>query len=406
MKLAYQAFDKAGQQVTDTIDAASAAEAAVALRRQGLYVARIAEGDDHAGLARPEPERRPSPRRLKHLAVMMRQLHVLVSCGTPLVQALAALEKQTRAGPWRTAIGDVRRRVEEGSALSVALESHPEFFDPFCRSLVAAGESSGDLAAMLDRLADTSRKQLVLRNTIIGALIYPALLAGISLAVLVLLVLVAIPKFGELFVALDVPLPPVTKALVTVSGWIRAYWYLAAAGAVSAAVGLKLWLASAAGRRALDTIALRAPRIGRIARSLATARLVRLLGVLLECNVSVLEAVALARRSLTNHHYTQLLERAEDAITRGEAISYAFRDTDLVSPSVYEAVRNGEDSGRVGPMMVNVADFLDQENEIVIRSLTSIIEPLILVAMGLLVGAVAFSMFMPLFDLTAMAGGG
>ena len=148
------------------------------------------------------------------------------------------------------------------------------------------------------------------------------------------------------------------------------------------------------------------PQIGGILRSFATARVVRLLGTLLESHVPALESLQLTRQAAGNVHYTELVTRAENAVAQGDPISSAFANTALISPSVYEAIRNGEQSGQIAPLLLHVAEFLDDENETIVRSLTTILEPVILVALGLLVGLVAISMFMPLFDLTAMTQGG
>ena len=402
MKLAYTAFDKSGRQVAATIEAANLAAASETLRRQGLYVTRIMPGGAAAVAAPARPRGSGKSRRLKNLAMLMRQLHALVSCGTPLVQAMGALERQTRQGHWRQAIADIRARVEEGAPLAIAMEGHPEYFDPICRSLVAAGESSGTLPGMMDRLATMVRKQLHIRNTVTGAMVYPVLLLGVAISVMGLMIVLVIPRFGELFKSLGAPLPPTTQALLAVSQTVQTYWWLALVLVVGTAVGLRLYLVSAAGRRALATVVLRLPQIGRIARNFATARIARLLGVLLESHVDILDALDLTRNSTGNHHYAALVDKVKDAVTSGKPISSAFSETDLVSPSVTEAIRSGEQSGQVGAMLLGIADFLDEENELVIRSLTSIIEPVILVLMGLLVGTVAVSLFLPLFDLTSM----
>ncbi len=161
-----------------------------------------------------------------------------------------------------------------------------------------------------------------------------------------------------------------------------------------------------AGRQFRDTLLVRLPYVGPITQSIATARIVRLLSVLLSGHVPVLEALRLMEPAAGNLHYSRLLAKAQDHVSKGEPLSLAFNDARLISPSVYEAVRSGEQNGQVDRLMLNMADFLDDENEITIRSLTSILEPVILIAMGLVVGLVAVSMFMPLFDLTAMTGRG
>lgn len=413
MKLSFKAYDKSGKVVADTIESADADAAAEDLIRKGLYVTEIAEatgsspGDSSANDSGKSGDRLfGRAHRLKELAIFTRLLYVLASSGTQLVEALGALERQVKAGPWRDVISALRLRVEEGSPLSEAMSEYPEYFDPIYCGLVAAGESSGKLPVMLDRLAGLKQKQLRIRNSIVGALIYPSLLLVIAVSVMSLLLFFVVPRFAGLFVTLGVPLPSSTKVLVTASTILRSYWW----GILSVLIGCTVvavsWLKTPAGKLYRDSIILRLPQIGKIVKNFATARIVRLLGVLMESHVTILEALHLTRQAAGNIRYNELISRAEEQVSQGELISSAFSDTDLITPSVCEAIRSGEQSGRLGSLLVNVADFLDDENEIIVRSLTSIIEPIILVLLGLLVGVVAISMFTPLFDLTSMMEGG
>jgi type II secretory pathway component PulF len=404
VKLAYLAFDRTGRKISDTIEADSADAAAESLRRKGLYVAQIAASSAAAG-GGGRASWLGAGRRLKQTALFTRQLSVLVSSGTPLAETLGALQRQAGPGRWGDALAAVRTRVEQGEPLSEAMAQHGEYFDAIYCNLIAAGESSGNILPILDRLANLKQTQLRVRNAIIGAMVYPCLLALIATAVLALLLVFVVPRFAVLFETLDVPLPGTTLALLAIGDGVRRYWWVLLAAAVAAAALLKVYLGTPAGRRAKDAALLRLPQIGKLARSLATARIVRLLGVLLDGRVPVLEALRLTRGAAGNVHYAELVARAEEEVSRGEPVCSAFQGTDLISPSVYEAIRSGEQSGRLGALLLDLAGFLDEENEIVVRSLTSIIEPIILVVMGLLVGVVAVSMFMPLFDLTAMAQG-
>jgi len=407
MKLAYQAYDRAGESKTDTIEAANADEATEVLRGRGLFVT-----DIEAASKSPDTKaRRPRAKagrgkRLKDLAMFTRQLYVLVASGTPLVQSLGALERQVGEGAWQDTIAQIRAAVEEGTPLAEAIQGYPEYFDTVYCSMVAAGEAGGNLPKMLDRLGKLTQSRVQVRNSIIGALVYPAVLVVVAVGVLTALLVFMIPRFAELFETLDAPLPGSTRAMIAISDALRAYWWGILGVAVGLGVGLKLWLGTSAGRRAVDTAVLRLPQVGRIVRNIITARITRLLGVLLDSQVPILEALRLARAGTGNVHYAELMAKAEDAVTHGDPMSSAMRGSDLISPSICEAIHSGEQSGRVGSLLLNIADFLDEENQVVVRSLTNILEPVILILMGLLVGFVAVSMFLPLFDLTAMTGGG
>ena len=184
------------------------------------------------------------------------------------------------------------------------------------------------------------------------------------------------------------------------------YWWLILIVIAGSAAGLYYWLKSEQGKQAVFTAMLNLPLLGKVTRSFATARIARLLGVLLDSHLPLLEVMDLIRDGTTNLHYRKLLDRARDAVTRGEPVSTAFTESDLITPSVSEAMRSGESSGKVAPSLLTMSDMLDEENEVLIKSLTGVLEPMILLGMGVLVGFMALSIFLPLFDLTAMSAGG
>jgi len=405
VKFAYQAFDAAGKAAAGTAEADDAMAAMESLRRQGLFVTRIDATSDRKfrsagslGLFR----RLGRLKRLRHLAMFSRQLHVLVSTGTPLVDSLGALERQAKQPAWRAVVGDLRLRVEQGDSLSKAMEAHSDYFDSVCRSLLAAGESGGSFDAMLDRLAMLTRKQVQVRTAIRGAMIYPCLLVMVATGVLTLMFTFVLPRFASLFRTLGVPLPPTTQFLMVISDALVHYWWAMLLGLIASAAGAMVWLRGEQGRRAMHTFAVRSPLLGPIVRGFATARIVRVLGVLITGKVPLLESLQLARQTAGNLHYVELVANAEQAVTRGGTISSTFADSNLVTPSLAEAVRSGEQSGQLGTLLLSMADFMDEENEVVVRSLTSILEPVILIILGIVVGFIAMSMFLPLFDLTSM----
>lgn len=411
MKLAYKAYDRSGQPADGAVEAASVDAAKEQLANRGLFVTRVwAGGASGAGSAGGEPKATAAgPRRgggggLKALALFMRQLSVLVSTGTPLVEAIGVLGNQVPAGVFREVVLDVRKRVEEGAQLSEAMAAHPRTFDAVCRSLVAAGESRGKLGEMLTRLSILIRQQQKIRGELLGAMVYPVLLIAIACAVLSVMIGFVMPRFEGLFKTLGASLPPTTQALMAVGHFAQSYWWGIVPGLVLSVAGAWVYVRSARGWRRVEWAMVRLPAIGAVVRAFMTARLARVLGVLVEGRVSMLEALALTRQSAGHHLYAEMVARAEEAVTRGEAVSSAFADARLVSPSVYEAVRSGERTGQLGPVLVSVADFLDEDNEVMLKSLMSIVEPVILLALGLVVGAVALSMFVPLFDLTAAGG--
>lgn len=404
MKLAYQAVDAAGKAVSGTTEAEDVHAGMEALHRQGLYVTAInpaAEIRDPASAARRLPHL-GKMKRMRRVAMFSRQLHVLISSGTPLVDSLGALERQAGEPGWKAVVSQLRTKVEQGESLSKAMEAHPDYFDAIARSLLAAGESGGSFDAMLDRLASLIRKQVQTRAAVRGAMIYPCLLIVVSIAVLTLMLTFVLPRFAQLFQSMDVPLPPTTKFLMMLSDGLLNYWWAVVAMLVATAAGAYFWVGTESGHSRIHTFLIRVPLFGPTIRNFAVARIIRVLGVLMTGKVPLLEALRLARQTAGNIHYVALVARAEEAVTRGSTISSVFAESDLITPSLTEAIKSGEQSGQMAGLLLNMADFLDEENEVVVKSLTSIIEPIILIGLGLLVGFIAMSMFLPLFDLTSM----
>tara|TARA_E500000318_G_scaffold86482_5_gene83066 strand:+ start:132386 stop:133621 length:1236 start_codon:yes stop_codon:yes gene_type:complete len=409
MKFSYEAYSKSGALKTGSIEAGTKEEATDQLRKKGLFVTSIHEGGaGGAAIAGsgPKKKRRSSKVSVRLVAEFARELSVLIATGTPLIDSISSIERQSGNEAWSQILKDVRLRLEEGDSLTVSLESHTEIFDPVFRSLVAAGESSGHLDSMLQRVAVLTRKQAQIRSSLVGAMVYPFLLIGIAIVVIGLLIGVVLPRFAGMFETLDTKLPASTAFLMAISDFVRSYWWGVIPATIVAVVALVHWVRSENGSQTLSVWALSVPKLGDIQRSFMTANITRLMGVLLEAKVPMLDSIELTRESVSNPKYKELLTRAEDAVTRGESISSAFSQGGLMISSACEAVRNGEQTGRLAEVLVHVSDYLDEDNETFVKSASSLIEPVIMVGLGLMVGFVAISMFLPLFDLTAAAGGG
>ncbi|HYE20638.1 MAG TPA: type II secretion system F family protein [Tepidisphaeraceae bacterium] len=412
MKFAYSAYDLSGRTTAGTVEAADADTATEALRAQKLFVTRVAPADESGGRTAPGGRsaagrgKVSAGRRLKAVSVFARQLSVLLASGTPIVQALSVVERQGKGDGFGAVVARVRAKVEEGVPLSDAMTLHPEYFDQVCQSLAAAGEQSGSMAPMLDRLSALTRKQLQLRSAITGAMVYPLVLSGIGLCVTALMLLFVLPRFSGLFETLETPLPPTTRMMLAASTFLQDYWWAVLLVLGGGGAGLWYGLRSPGGKRWFDRSMLRAPKLAGLTRSVLSARVARMLGVLLESRVPLLDSLKLTRQACPNVMYASLLERAEAAVSQGEPVSAVLSNSDLISPAVQEALRSGEQSGQVGGPLIHMADFLDEENEVVIKALTKLLEPLILCVMGILVGLMAVSMFLPLFDLVSSASGG
>jgi len=406
MKFSYEAFTKSGAPKVGNIEAADQKEAEEMLRRKDLLVTRISSD---ANPGSPTNSKTSKNNQSKNVSVKIvsefaRELSVLVTTGTPLVDAIQSLENQAKSEVWKDKLANLRARLEEGDSLSDAMQAQSETFGPVFCSLAAAGESGGNLDVMLNRVGKLLRQEAKIRSNILGAMMYPILLTAISAIVLAVMLGVVLPRFSGLFESLDTELPPTTKFLMGISTIMRSYWWALIPGFGISVAGFIYWLRSDHGHKVSENAALKVPVIGKTICSIQTARIFRVLGLLIESKVPILESIELTRRSVNNTLYKDLLTKAEDAVTIGESVSLALASDNLIVPSAVEAVKNAEQSGRMGPVMIQLADFLDEDNETVIKSISSLIEPIIMIGLGLMVGFIAVSMFLPLFDLTATAG--
>ena len=406
MKLAYEAYDKSGALVTDQIEAVSDTEAREKLRESGLYVSSISELTEEGKLKSGSRNVAAKPRgNLKHVAMWSRQLSVLLRSGTPLTQALGAVERQTTSHAWQAVLADLRQSVEEGQSLAQSMHRYQDIFNGVIRSLTAAGESSGKLATMLDRVADMTRQQLRIRRTILASMVYPCLLITIGITVVLVMFIFVLPRFAALFESIGVPIPGSTMLLMSMSTFLKSYWWVVLLGLATAISGARLLLAMESVRSIIESVMLRVPILGKLMRGLITARIARLLGVLIESRVPLLDSLRLAKEAAGLRGYTELMEEAEEAAEVGDSISGVFMRSPLIMPSVSEAMSHGESNGQIGAVLIDMADVLDEENTTLVQTTTKTLEPLILIVLGCVIGFIALSLFIPLFDISAMAGG-
>ncbi|MFO0856491.1 MAG: type II secretion system F family protein [Phycisphaerales bacterium] len=409
MKLIYEGYDKAGKAVRGVVDAKDTNDAKDSLRKQSIFAVKL-RAAEAGGLAMMEDHDqrriRGNTARLERVSFMMRQLSLLVATGTTVVEALASLHSQAGEGEWKKVVGAIRVKVEEGKTLAEAMGQHPQYFDAVAISLIAAGEAGGQLSVMSDRLSKLIRQQVRIRKTVSQAMIYPAVLMCVAAVVIVTMVTFVLPRFEGLFASLGTDLPAMTKVLMTINHFLRAQWYFVVGGLIATIGGGYAYFRSLKGQQTLDAAALRLPKLGQFTKAYSAARIARVMGTLLEAKVPMLEALALSKHIVKNSYYVALMHRAEEVVMRGDSISVAFNDRELLPASVIEAVRSGEKSGNLAPVLASVADFMDEDTEQTIKTVTGLMEPVILLVLGLVVGSMAISMLLPLFDLTAAGGGG
>lgn len=335
------------------------------------------------------------------LVLFTRQMSMLLTSGSGLVPALAAIGPQMRAPRHQRMLEMIRTDLEEGITLTEALGRFPRAFDASYCAVVAAGESSARLPQMFNRLATIIGKRRAMRNKIVGSLIYPCLLILLSVKIMAVMLFFVVPRFAGMFDSLGVQVPASTRVLLATANFLRAYWYVVVLLLAGVIAGMVYLLRSRAGRQFLANLQTRLPVAGRLASRLIQGQTFRILGMLLEARVGLLESLELASRVTRNDQFRALYGRLNEAVTRGDSISGALESGNLINRSIVQAVRTGEQSGRLGEAVSFAADVLDEENSELLATATKLIEPLVLIIMGAIVGTVAVSLFMPLFDMTS-----
>lgn len=406
MKLAYKGIDSAGVGVSDVIEAASISEAVESLHEQGLFVTDITESD---GRARKIEDRRVPAKsdsaRLKigELLFFTRQMAMLLRAGSPVVPALVAIGKQMK-GSARTVINRIRGDMEGGRGLADSMRAFSSSFPDTYVAVIGAGEMSANLPDMFTRLASLVSRKRETRNRVFAATAYPALLICLSASIVTTMVVFVVPRFKALFASLNTPLPTTTRIMFAISQALREHWIWAVGAGVACFVSVLVVCKSRTGRQWLCDVQTRLPIVGKLLARLMVAQMYRVLGLLLESRVGLMESLTLSGRISCNRDYQALQATMVGAVESGSRLGEAMQKSKLISPSIAQAVSIGEESGNLDQSLLFVADVLDEENEQMINAITKLIEPLILIVMGFVVGGIALSLFVPLFDLAAMAG--
>ena len=330
----------------------------------------------------------------------------MLETGSPLVESLEALADQSAGEKVGAVLRSVARDVRGGSPLSNALEAHPRVFSPFYVSAVQAGESGGGLVQVFKRLENYLQKREDLAAAARTALIYPAILTLLASGAVIFMVTFVLPRFALIFSGHGAILPLPTRALLGISHVCASYWYLLVIGVVGAVVGAYLYGTSERGQPVVDRLVLKLPAIGPLAAIIQSSTFLRMVGTLLSAGVPLLETMELAERACTNSLYKKAISRIATGILRGEGFSANFSKSDLVSPTVKQMVATGERTGEMSLVMNKMADYLDDAAEKGMKKLSAVIEPLIIIIMGAVVGFIAVAVLLPLFRLTSVVKGG
>ena len=342
----------------------------------------------------------------KDLAIFTRQFATMISAGLPLVQCLDVLAKQASKPAFGRVIGDVTREVEAGSTLADALGKHKSVFDDLFRNMVAAGEAGGVLDEILLRLATYIEKNDALQRKVKGAMVYPAVVMTVCLGAGAFMLIFIIPTFAKMFTDFGGDLPLPTKIVMILSEGLQKLWWVIAGAIVGAVALLKRYYATENGHRTIDAAMLRMPVLGDVLLKSAVARFTRTLGTLIASGVPILAGLEITARTAGNRIISEAIMTARVSIREGETVSAPLKTSGVFPPMVVQMISVGEETGALDEMLNKIAAFYDDEVNTAVDTLTSIIEPIMIVVMGLVVGGMVVAMYMPMFKLISVVAGG
>ena len=416
---AFEAMNSSGQEVKNEIEAASSEDAIAKIRAQGLFPTKVREkagkkkvakraGAETAG---PITPKRKMPLAIggvsrKQLVTFTRQLSTLQDAGLPILRSLQILEQQQKPGLLKAIVGGVADEVEGGASLSESMANYPKAFDKLYVNMINAGEAGGVLDIILQRLADFMEKAAKLKKKVIGAMIYPAVVISIAVGIVSMIMIVVIPKFETIFKDFNTELPGITKLLLAISNWFANWgWLYVLASPIVFMLLVKLIRLSEGGKYFVDLVKLKIPILGSILAKTAIARFTRTLGTLISAGVPILDAINITKETAGNEVYARALVKVHDAIREGESMADPLRATKVVDAIVVNMVDVGEETGDLDKMLMKVADNYDNDVDVLVGSLISILEPLMVVVLGLIVGFIVVALFAPMISLIQSVSG-
>jgi len=419
----YEAMNQAGQEVKDEIEAQSSEDALTKIRSLGYYPTKLrqkggkrAAKAEAAGASSAAAKKRRSPGgigrvKVKEITQFTRQLSTLQDAGLPILRSFRILEQQQKPGMLRVILRNVGDDVEGGATLSEAMSRNPKAFDRLYCNMVAAGESGGVLDVILQRLADFMEKAQRLKRKVIGAMIYPIVVIGFSVGIVSGIMIVVVPKFKEIFKDFDTELPGVTTMLIDFSEWFISGtppgWVVVFFSPVVLLLFVKLLRKSQSGRYGADWAKLKIPILGNILAKTAVARFTRTLATLLSAGVPILEAINITRETSGNEVYGRALGSVHDEIREGESFAGPLRAAKICDSIVVNMIDVGEETGDLDKMLMKIADNYDEEVETLVDGLVSLLEPIMVVVLGGIVGFIVIALFLPLVSLiNSVSSGG
>ena len=409
----YEAMDNTGLEVKDTIEAPTEADAQTLIKEKGFFVTKIAEKgrgkkQKKGGAAKGGGAKKASPKkggfsiggvRPKQLTTFTRQLSTLQDAGLPILRSLRILEAQAKPGPLKASLDGVIEDIESGNTLSEAMGKQPKCFDNLYVNMVKAGEAGGALEVILQRLAEFKERAQSLKKKVQGAMIYPVAVITVASLIVGFIMYWIIPKFKKIFLDFGTELPGITLLLMSISDIVVSYFYLFPAIPLALWIFIKIVKKNKKGAFVIDWIALRIPLLGKIISKSVTARTCRTLGTLIASGVPILEAIIIARDTAGNMVFQRAFDTIYAAIREGETMAVPLREARIVDDIVVNMVDVGEETGALDNMLYKVADVYDEEVAVLVDALVSLLEPLMVIVLGLIVGFIVIALFMPLIKL-------
>ncbi|MCH7504460.1 type II secretion system inner membrane protein GspF [PVC group bacterium] len=399
----YTAINSQGKEQTGIIDAADPASAINKVRDLGLFPTDVRiekkAGKEKKGFNLNITLFEPTRVKAKEITVFSRQLATLIDAGLPLLRSLNILHDQLKPGALKNALKSVAEDVESGSTFSEALGKFPKAFDKLYISITKVGEVGGVLDVVLNRLADFSEKNARLKSRVAAAMIYPAVVIVMSIGVIAVLMTFVIPKFKEVFRDMGEALPGPTLFLMNVSDAFREKWHLMIVGVVGLIVGFKYLRKIEKVQFYFDHIQLKLPIVGPLVQKVAIANFTRTLGTMIGSGVPILQSLSIVKDAIANSVIANAIESVRSSIREGESIAAPLGQCNVFPPMVVSMIDVGEETGVLDQMLFKIADNYDEEVDVAVGALTSLMEPILIVVMAVIVGFIVIAMFMPLIAL-------
>ncbi len=411
---AFEAIKDDGQKVKSEVTAESKDEAIKKIQDQGLRPTRIkAQKEESKSRSVPGVEKAPAKKKgvlfmssvsSKDIVTFTTQLSTLQDAGLPIVRSLKILEEQQKPGRFKDQLEEVSSEVEQGSTLSEAMAKYPKSFDKLYISMVKAGEAGGVLDVILRRLAGFMEKSQKLRKQVKGALIYPAAVITVAILILVVIMLFVVPAFEKMFADIGQALPAPTQLLLNTSQAIQTYWYLIPLIPIFMMSIMKLIARTDAGERWIDAFKLRMPVFGNIIKKSSVARFCRTLGTLIASGVPILEALRIVKDAVGNVIISNAIEDVHGSIREGDTIADPLRASGIFDELLVNMIDVGEETGELDKMLMKIADNYEADVDVAVEGMSSLLEPLLIVGMGLVVGFIVISLFLPLVSIIKNIG--